>query len=151
MRPIHNFMLFTVFCCPKFCISHIHKLLQSYQIRLPFLRTLSKKLHSLAHKRRYHIFTIITNAFHTTCFCLSFYNTIFFVFYSTRCAMPIIQNNYFNIRHVLNEQLNHSLEFSAPMSFKFVTNISIALPHYKVTSFRFSMTKLFFFSVINKP
>lgn len=55
------------------------------------------------------------------------------------------KNNYFNIRHVLNEQLNHSLEFSAPMSFKFVTNINIALPRYKVISSRFSMTKLFFF------
>lgn len=93
----------------------------------------------------YHIFTIITNAFHTTCFWLSFNNTftLYYTAHTVRCQS--YKNNYFNIRHVQNEQLNHSLEFSAPMSFKFVTNINIALPLYKVISFRFSMTKLFFF------
>lgn len=136
LRPIHHFHQF--FPYKILYQSHPYKLLQSYQINLPFLRTLSKKLHFSAYTRCYHIFTIITNAFHTTCSYLPFYNTFLLYYTAPTVHCQSYKNNYFNIRHVLNEQLNHSLEFSAPMSFKFVTTINIALPRYKVTSSRFS-------------
>lgn len=67
---------------------------------------------------------------------ISQYN--FCIIQHTLCIANHTKNNYFNIRHVQNEQLNHSLEFSAPTSFKFVTNyIYIALPLSKVNSFGF--------------
>lgn len=107
---------------------------------------LSKKLHFSAYISCYHYLYNYNKCISYNMFVSAvILQYIYFVLYSTHCTLPIIQNNYFNIRHVLNEQLNHSLEFSAPMSFKFVTNIYIALPLYKVISFRFSMTKLFFF------
>lgn len=119
-----NTLFLTYLFHTKSCISHTHiNYCKAIEINLPFLRTLSKKLHFSAYTRCYHTFTIITNAFHTTCFYLPFYNTFTLYYTAPTVHCQSYKNNYFNIRHVLNEQLNHSLEFSAPMSFKFVTTI----------------------------